>query len=68
MEFKINKRTVLSWTGCLIGAISILFGGIHTYAILIQNKDYDRDLVFFTFGRRYLDVLRITQPYYHKRG
>ena len=46
MEFKTNKRTILSWTACLIGGTSILFGGIHTCAVLLRDKNYDRDLVF----------------------
>jgi amino acid transporter len=46
MEFPISRRKLLSWTACSVGATSILFGGIHTFAILCMDKSYDRDLVF----------------------
>lgn len=46
MEFRITRRKMLAWATCSIGAISILFGGIHTFAILCMDKSYDRDLVF----------------------
>jgi len=37
---------MLSWTAFLIGGISILFGGQHTYTILLQDNNYDRNLIF----------------------
>ncbi len=46
MKFTITKRTMLSWTAFLIGGISILFGGQHTYTILLQDNNYDRNLIF----------------------
>jgi hypothetical protein len=41
---------MLSTIACGIGAISIISGAIHTYAILSMGKDYDRDLVFLLFA------------------
>jgi hypothetical protein len=50
MELKCNRRKMLSLFAFAAGAISILFGAIHTVAVLQMECDYDRDLVFLLFS------------------